>query len=144
MNILLVIFLVFATLVSSTPIRRQDALSGFKQCKGNDFPNEITTYTYNPNPMIIGQEITVRIAGKATVTIENGALYKIMGYYENKQLFHDEISFCENIVELSGFKCPVKDNFEFTTKFPLRAKPNDPKNTVEEYGIKMLGKFLIT
>lgn len=143
MNNLLVIFLIFVTFVSSTPIRRQDALSGFKPCKGN-FPNEITTYTYTPNPIMMGQEATVRIAGKATVTIENGALYKVTGFYENKQIFHYDINFCEAIVEPSGFKCPVKDNFDFTTKFSLDNDSSDPKNTIEEYGLKIIGKFLIT
>jgi hypothetical protein len=142
MNFMLVI-LVFVTFVSSTPIRRQDALSGFKPCQGN-FPNEITTYVYTPDPIVVGQETTVRIAGKATVTIEKGALYKVTGFYENKQISHYDISFCEAIVTPSGFTCPVKGNFDFTTKFSLKADPSDPKNTVEEYGIKILGKFLKT
>ncbi|UZO17329.1 uncharacterized protein OCT59_008687 [Rhizophagus irregularis] len=75
-------------------LKRQDALSGFKSCKDN-FPN---------------CEATIHIAGKATVTIENGALYKITGFDENIQIFHHEISFCEAIVTLSGFSCPNTDN----------------------------------
>ncbi|RGB27181.1 hypothetical protein C1646_769464 [Rhizophagus diaphanus] len=137
MNKLFIIFLIFVTFASSTPIRRQDTLSGFKPCKGN-FPNEITTYNYTPNPIIVGQENTVHITGIATVTIENGALYKITGFYENIQIFHHEIGFCEAIVEPSGFKCPVKDNFDFTTKFPIDNDSNDPKNTIEEYGIRII------
>ncbi|CAB4488628.1 hypothetical protein RhiirA5_497831 [Rhizophagus irregularis] len=137
MNNLFVIFLIFVTLASSTPIRRQDTLSGFKPCKGN-FPNEFTTYIYTPNPIIIGQETTVHIAGKATVTIENGALFKVIGFYENKQIFHYDINFCEAIVEPSGFKCPVKDNFDFTTKFSPDSDSSDPKNTIEENDIKII------
>ncbi|PKY48717.1 hypothetical protein RhiirA4_445497 [Rhizophagus irregularis] len=118
MNNLFVIFLIFVTLASSTPIRRQDTLSGFKPCKG--------------------QETTVHIAGKATVPIENGALFKVMGFYENKQIFHHDINFCEAIVEPSGFKCPVKDNFDFTTKFSPDSDSSDPKNTIEENDIKII------
>ncbi|PKC11269.1 hypothetical protein RhiirA5_413296 [Rhizophagus irregularis] len=88
--------MIILLVTSSTPIRRQDALSGFKSCKDN-FPN---------------CEATIHIAGKATVIIENGALYKITGFDENIQIFHHEISFCEAIVTLSGFSCPVKENFD--------------------------------
>ncbi|GBB87540.1 hypothetical protein RclHR1_00140044 [Rhizophagus clarus] len=134
MNISLIIILVFVTFVSSTPIKRQDAL---KQCKGN-FPNEITTYTYTPNPIVIGQETTFHIAGKATVAIENGALYKIMGFYGKKQIYHYDVDFCEAIVAPSGFTCPVKGNFDFTPHYTIKPEPNDPKNTIEENVIKIL------
>ncbi|CAB4444089.1 unnamed protein product [Rhizophagus irregularis] len=55
-----------------------------KTCLGN-FPNEITIFSFTPNPLVWGQESTGRIAGKATIPIENGALYKITGFYEKKQ-----------------------------------------------------------
>ncbi|CAG8616883.1 11782_t:CDS:2 [Rhizophagus irregularis] len=139
MNNLLVIFLIFVTFASSTPIRRQDALSGFKPCKGINFPNEITTYIYTPNPLQAGQEATIHIAGKATVTIENGALYNITGItgFDDTQISHREISFCEAIVTPSGFTCPVKENFDFIAKFVEASSPNDPKNTVKEYLIRI-------
>ncbi|CAB4444090.1 unnamed protein product [Rhizophagus irregularis] len=45
MIILLVTFLVFVTFVSSTPIRRQDALSGFKSLSSlNDPKNTVKEY----------------------------------------------------------------------------------------------------
>ncbi|RGB43382.1 hypothetical protein C1646_681218 [Rhizophagus diaphanus] len=111
MIILFVVFLIFVTFVSSTPIRRQDALSGFKPCQGN-FPNEITLFSFTPNPLVGGQEFTVRIGGKATVTIENGTLYKLT---VNKEVIY-ETSFCKEFVIPSGFTCPVNDNFDFTAK----------------------------
>ncbi|RGB27766.1 hypothetical protein C1646_376485 [Rhizophagus diaphanus] len=128
MNILFGVFLIFVTFVSSTPIRRQDALSGFKPCQGN-FPNEITLFIFTPNPLVGGQEFTVRIAGKVTVTIESGALYKLT---VNKQGIH-ETSFCKEFVIPSGFTCPVNDNFDFT------AKPHTiSKDTKVEYDIKIM------
>jgi hypothetical protein len=136
MNILLVIFLVFMTFVSSTPIRRQDALSGFKQCQGN-FPNEITVFNFTPNPLVAGQESTGRIAGKTIEPIENGALYKITGFYENQQVIHHEIGFCEMFVTPSGSNCPVKDNFDFTAKSMEATSPAIPKNTLVEYDVKI-------
>ncbi|CAB5377389.1 unnamed protein product [Rhizophagus irregularis] len=70
MNILIAIFfLIFATFTSSTLIRRQDALNGFKECQGN-FPNKITSHEFTPNPIVAGQVVTVHMKGIATVPIE--------------------------------------------------------------------------
>lgn len=61
MNILIAIFfLIFATFTSSTLIRRQDALNGFKECQGN-FPNKITSHEFTPNPIVAGQVVTVHM-----------------------------------------------------------------------------------
>src|SRR6266496_5905117 len=136
MNILFVIILVFATFASS-----QDALSGFKQCKHGDFPNKITLFTYTPNPVVAGQEVTVRMAGKAAVTIENGATFQNTGFYQNKQIFQHNDDFCKEFVIPSGFTCPVNGDFDFTVKFPVDTSPDDPKNTVLEFGIRTLCEF---
>ncbi|RGB27182.1 hypothetical protein C1646_674215 [Rhizophagus diaphanus] len=118
------------------PINRQDALNGIKSCEGI-FPNEITSYNIQlswviSNPLVGGQESTGRIVGKATISIENGALYKITGFYEKKQVIHHEIGFCEMFVTLSGFTCPVKDDFDFTAKSMEATSPLIPKNTLDE------------
>ncbi|PKC71766.1 hypothetical protein RhiirA1_412748, partial [Rhizophagus irregularis] len=126
-SILFIVFLILVTFVSSTPIRRQDALSGFKPCQG-DFPNEITSFSFTPNPLVGGQEFTVRIGGKATVTIESSTLYRLT---VNKQVIY-ETSFCKEFVIPSGFTCPVNDNFDFT------AKPHPiSKDTLAEYDVKI-------
>ncbi|GBC04320.1 hypothetical protein RclHR1_05610007 [Rhizophagus clarus] len=96
---------------------------------------------------MFGQETTVCIAGKATVAIENGALNKIIRFYGKKQIYHYDVNFCEEIAAPSGFTCLVKDNFDFTPHFTIKPEPNDPKNTIEENGIKILianpvGKYL--
>ena len=140
MNLLFVIFLVFATFALSTPIRCQDPLSGVKSCQGN-YPNEITTFITTPDPLVAGQEASVRIAGKATVTIEKGALYKVTGSYNNQQIFQREIDFCEAIVAPGGFNCPVTGDFDFTTKYTEETSPNDPKNTLIDYDVKIISKF---
>ncbi|CAB5377391.1 unnamed protein product [Rhizophagus irregularis] len=113
MNILIAIFfLIFATFTSSTLIRRQDALNGFKECQGN-FPNKITSHEFTPNPIVAGQVVTVHMKGIATVPIEK-------------------------VVIPSGFTCPVKGDFNFVNTFPADTSPNDPKNSVLEFFVRIL------
>src|SRR5690349_1379590 len=126
--ILLNIFLMLASFATSIAIKRDDPLSGFKQCDG-DFPNPITLYNYSPNPVVVGQMITVRIGGEVTKTIEKGALVKVTGYQDKKELFTYEQDYCKMFVEPSGFKCPVgKGHFEHTASFPAERDPSDPKH----------------
>ncbi|GBB89297.1 hypothetical protein RclHR1_00160013 [Rhizophagus clarus] len=61
--------------------------------------------SFTPIPLVMGQNTTVHITGKVPVIIENGALYKITGFYENKQVFHHKVGFCEAIVTPSGYTC---------------------------------------
>lgn len=112
MNLLLAILLIFATFTSSTLIRRQDALSGFKPCQGN-FPNVITLYEFNPNPIVAGQVVTVHMAGKAAVPIEEKALFQNTVFYNNEQVSQHNDDFCKEVVIPSGFTCPVEGNFDF-------------------------------
>uniref|UniRef100_U9UQD7 Phosphatidylglycerol/phosphatidylinositol transfer protein n=1 Tax=Rhizophagus irregularis (strain DAOM 181602 / DAOM 197198 / MUCL 43194) TaxID=747089 RepID=U9UQD7_RHIID len=139
MNILLFIFLFFATFSSSsTLIRRQDALSGFKPCiGGGTFPNEITTYTFTPNPLVAGQTATGRIAGKATVPIENGALYNITTFHENQIFLQHIIDFCQMFVIPNGSTCPINGDYDFTINFPVEPSTN-VVNTSIEYDARTL------
>ncbi|GBB87083.1 hypothetical protein RclHR1_13550001 [Rhizophagus clarus] len=137
MNTLLFIILLFATFSSSSLIKRQDALSGFKPCNGN-FPDEITIYSYSPNPLVEGQMATSRIAGKATVPIENGALYNLTGFYENQQAFQHVFDFCKIYVVPNSLTCPINGDYDFTINFPMDSTTNDPVNTSVEYDITTL------
>ncbi|RGB36476.1 hypothetical protein C1646_758030 [Rhizophagus diaphanus] len=128
MNILLFIFLFFTTFSSSsTLISRQEALGGFKPCVGT-FPNEITTYGLTPNPIIIGQMGTVHIAGKATVPIENGALYNTTLFHENQVIHQHGHEFCQMFVIPNGSTCPINGDYDFTINFPTESSTNDPVN----------------
>ncbi|GBB91212.1 hypothetical protein RclHR1_01840009 [Rhizophagus clarus] len=137
MNILLFIILYFATFSSSTLIRRQDALTGFKPCSGN-FPNAITTYSNSPNPLIEGQIATGRIAGKATVPIVNGALYNLTAFYEKQQTFQHIFDFCGIFVIPHGLTCPINGDYDFTINFPVETTVNDPINTSVTYDMTVL------
>jgi len=69
--------------VTSTPLKRQDHLSGFKPCEGN-FPNTITELNYEPKPAVTGQNITVHISGKATEVVQQGTMFVPTAYKKNE------------------------------------------------------------
>src|ERR1044072_169099 len=80
MNRFIVLLTIFATLASfaaSTPLRRDD-LSGFKQCE-RQFLNTVTSFSFSPNPVIPGKNVTVHIGGEATETVVEGALLTFTG-----------------------------------------------------------------
>ncbi|GBC00343.1 hypothetical protein RclHR1_03820008 [Rhizophagus clarus] len=143
MNIIIfILFYATFTFGTSSPIsiiRRQDPLSGFKPCNnGINFPNEITLYTYTPNPIVVGQAVTVRMAGKANVPIVKGALIKYNVFYNNKQLLEHSNDFCDEVVTPAGFTCPVEGDFDFTNNFPMDApNANNGPNTIMELFIRM-------
>ena len=83
------VFVASAMLTTSTPLGLQnrqdsdsDSLSGFKPCYGV-FPNNITTYSYEPIPVVSGQNVTMYWGGEATVVVEQGVIMRIIGYDEN-------------------------------------------------------------
>jgi hypothetical protein len=140
--ILLSIFLMFVSFTASIAIKRNDPLTGFKQCDG-DFPNPITLYSYSPNPVVVGQMITVRIGGEVTKPIEKGALVKVTIYQDKKELYTYERDYCKMFVEPSGSKCPVgKGHFEHTASFLADRDPSDPKHVEMEFGFKIIRTFI--
>src|SRR4051794_39460071 len=136
------IFLIFASFAKSIPFaleKRDDALSGFKQCNG-DFPNVITSFGYSPDPIIAGQMVNAHIAGEATAVVEKGASITLSGYYENVLDFMFIFDYCELFVEQSGFHCPKeKGDFDFKASWPVVEYPDVPKNSVFEYELQIAG-----
>jgi hypothetical protein len=134
------IFLVFALFiisVQSIPARRQDPLSGYVPCIGK-YPNTITSYSYSPQPIIPDQNMTVHIAGKATVPVEPGALYTDTIFLGKNQTYSYDHDYCELIVEQNGLTCPVAaGDFDYTATWFVASAPSDPKNVDVEYGFKI-------
>ncbi|GBB87542.1 hypothetical protein RclHR1_00140046 [Rhizophagus clarus] len=129
--------LIFATFASSSPIRRQDALSGFKQCEG-DFPNKITTYNYTPNPVVVGQVLTLHLGGQAVIPYQAGSVIQNTMFYQGKQVLQHNDDFCKVFVIPSGFTCPVKGNFDLYNQFPVDSNPDDPKNAVKDFFVRTI------
>jgi hypothetical protein len=141
MNRVILLIFLFASFAASSPLKRQDKLSGFKQCDGK-FANTITLFSYSPNPVIVGQDVKVRIAGEIKVPILAGASMNITHYYDNKLLFTEKTDFCKMFVEPNGSKCPLGiGNFDFSTTFHTENSPSDPKNVEMDIGVRMFSKY---
>ncbi|CAG8541637.1 12537_t:CDS:1 [Funneliformis caledonium] len=138
--ILLGILLTLASFVRSTPLelrKRLDPLTGFKMCDGN-FPIIIDTFTYNPNPVIPGHNLAIRIAGVANEVVENGAILRF--YHDQGENVAREADFCEEFVEQSKFICPIKGYFDLTSIIFLESSPTEPKNVSVNLYTKMIRK----
>jgi hypothetical protein len=142
MNFVILFIFLFASFTTSSPLlKRQDQLSGFKQCDG-EFANTITLYSYSPNPVIIGQDVKVRIAGEIKVPILSSATITISHYYNNELLFTEQSDFCKIFVEPNGSTCPLEiGNFDFSTTFPTESDPSDPKNVEMDIGVRISSTY---
>ncbi|CAI2165231.1 4307_t:CDS:1 [Funneliformis geosporum] len=119
--------------------KRVDSLADFKLCKGNNYPITLTSMSISPNPLVAGQNITVRMVGKTTVVIEKGALMRI--YHDPKGKFEHEADFCKLFVEPSGSMCPVeKGNLDFTATWLIEQDPSGPKNIITSLYTKSTSK----
>ena len=138
--ILLTIFLMLTSFVTSIPFpsERNDPLSGFKECEG-DFPDTITAFSFKPDPVDVGEPLTVRIASDAYVPMKNGSLITVTGYLNNEQAFNEVTDFCQYFVEQSS-ECPVEGHFDITATQPTMPSPSDPKDTVLDYLVQISGK----
>ncbi|CAB4444063.1 unnamed protein product [Rhizophagus irregularis] len=137
----ILIFVSFAT-STPTPLKRQDQLNGFTQCKGS-FANSITVLSYTPNPIVTGQNITVHLAGTATEIIKQGTTIVYTVYFKDeptKEAFQHKQDFCEVFVKQSGSECPVKKgDYSFTASWLVEKHPDEPKNLVVEYNFNISG-----
>ncbi|CAI2189632.1 9534_t:CDS:1, partial [Funneliformis geosporum] len=133
------IFLTLASFVQSTPLelqkRQEDQLSGFKPCDGN-YPVTINTFTYNPNPVILGHNLALRFAGVANAAIEDGSI--ISFYHDQSGIPVHVENFCNDFVVQSGYICPILGSFDLTSIEFLDSPPDEPKNVTENRYTKMI------
>jgi hypothetical protein len=136
LNIFLV-FILYKMSDISILTKRKDPLSGYVPCIGK-YPNTITSFSYSPYPVIPGQNLTIRIAGKATVPVEPGALYTDTVFLANNQTYSSNHDYCKLVVEQNGLACPVAaGDFDYTATWFVANKPTDPKDVDVEFGLKI-------
>ncbi|CAG8825945.1 15790_t:CDS:1, partial [Racocetra persica] len=132
----LIILLNLITFTTSFPYSsfQRDLPSEFTQCTGT-FPNKVTSFSFNPNPIITGQNVTYTISVESTVTVQQEATLNITIYQQKQVKFNAVTDFCKGMIEASGYKCPLEPrNYTFVFSEYFTTTPNDPKNTTIEFG----------
>jgi hypothetical protein len=142
----LFLFFIFSSYTLAVPnpmIKRQgddDPLSGFKPCNGTTYPVTFTKFKFDPNPIVIGKELTTTVAGSSKVTIEEGAVETISAFSNGQLVFNQQIDYCKQSVEPAGGKCPLKSgNFDVTSTTVPPASPNDPSDTTLTFDVVFEG-----
>ncbi|CAG8778129.1 2770_t:CDS:2, partial [Dentiscutata erythropus] len=108
----------------------------FTQCNGT-FPNEVTSFSFSPNPIIAGQNVTYTISVEDTATVQHGATLNITIYHQQQVMFNVVTDYCKDLIEASGYKCPLEPgNYTFVFSEYMMTTPNDPKNTTVEFNSK--------
>ncbi|CAG8601984.1 25812_t:CDS:2, partial [Dentiscutata erythropus] len=119
------------------PIFRRDSLSGYTQCDGT-FPNEVTYFSFSPNPIIVGQNVTYTVTEVNTATIQEGATLNVTGYYQQKVAFNEVTDFCKEWIEASGYKCPLEPGtYSLVVSEYIMPGQNDPKNTTIDFDLRV-------
>lgn len=111
--------------------KRQDETSGFKNCDGQNFPIAISKLTFDPNPIVLGKEVTTTVAGTSKGAIQPGAKQITTGSYQGQQLFSKTVDFCK-VAEANGEKCPTQPgDFTQTSTGTVQDDPKIPKGTAK-------------
>ncbi|CAG8845214.1 40788_t:CDS:1, partial [Gigaspora margarita] len=104
----------------------------FTQCTGT-FPNEVTSFSFSPNPIIAGQNVTYTISVDNTATVQHGATFNITTYKQQQVMFNVVSDYCKNLIE-GGYECPLEPgNYTFVFSDYMMTTPYDPKNTTIEF-----------
>ncbi|KAF0548955.1 phosphatidylglycerol/phosphatidylinositol transfer protein [Gigaspora margarita] len=134
-----IIFLTLITFTISFPYSnfRRDSLSGYTQCSGS-FPNEVTYFSFSPNPVVVGQKVTYYVTEVNTATIQQGATLNVTGSYQQHVVFNEVTDFCKEWIEVNGYKCPLEPGtYNLVVSELIHPGPNDPKNATIEYDLRV-------
>ena len=139
---ILLSILLFTSFAVSIPLERRNSLSGFKECNGN-FPITITSFTYSPDPVVVGHLLNIHVAGKSTATVEKNAIMDISGHFPNNNtlVFQNKLDYCKLFVEPSGSECPTeKGHFDFTANWLIPNEHDTEPKYVDDFVTKVTSK----
>ncbi|GBC02346.1 hypothetical protein RclHR1_04580014 [Rhizophagus clarus] len=100
----------------------------FQVCdSGASYPLSITTLTYNPNPIVPGQNLTLDLEGEAQKQVEQNSILKIQGIVI-VPIFTDNVDFCNEVLSPnvpSGSQlCPIPvGNFKYAVSVVVPNRP---------------------
>ncbi|CAG8470674.1 uncharacterized protein OCT59_022238 [Rhizophagus irregularis] len=122
----LLLLFALVTTSSSNLIPRQ--LSQFQLCdSGKTYPLSITTLTYTPNPIVLGQNLTLKIVGTSQVQVDQNSNLKVQGTGLLSFLVYN-IDFCNELlapnVPSGSQLCPIPvGNFDYDITVTVPNRP---------------------
>src|SRR5688572_30299409 len=98
-------YLILMCLISS-PSTAQ--LSNFENCNQNEYPINLTTLNFDPNPIKIGKNLITMVSGKSMTRIQSGSIMTANFSYNGKLVDSLQFDLCLKLIEASGGNCPVE------------------------------------
>lgn len=137
--------LLFAKLVLSLIIQcvllSEAQLSNFKNCNYNNYPIELSTLIFNPDPIQIGKSLITEITGTSTTKISPGSIMTAYFNYNGILFETKAIDLCIELIEKNDAKCPVEaGNFKIVSKSIPFIGSNYPKNSTYKFDTTFTGK----
>ncbi|CAG8666505.1 16292_t:CDS:2 [Funneliformis mosseae] len=84
----------------------------FNECEGGPYPNTISNFQINPEPLVIGQSASYTFNGTRNVEILEGSIIEFLLIDEKNEIIFKKIEYICSIV---NEKCPLPiGNYEFT------------------------------
>ncbi|CAJ0627573.1 13886_t:CDS:2 [Entrophospora sp. SA101] len=107
--LVLTVQLTTASVLPASPIEVEKRVinNGFTLCEQNT-PITIVDFLYSPDPVKIGQDLIMNLAGKSTVAVVNGTIVDIVATIFGVPVLEKKESFCDNIAKYSPtLTCPI-------------------------------------
>nr|CAG8458337.1 1928_t:CDS:2 [Entrophospora candida] len=131
--LVLTVQLTTASVLPASPIEVEKRVinNGFTLCEQNT-PITIVDFLYSPDPVKIGQDLIMNLAGKSTVAVVNGTIVDIVATIFGVPVLEKKESFCDNIAKYSPtLTCPIPAGDFNSTITELIPNDNKLKNIPE-------------
>jgi hypothetical protein len=118
-------------------------LSYFKNCENNEYPINLTTLNFNPNPIEIGKNLVTNVSGTSMKSIQSGSIMTANFSYNGKLVDSLKFDLCRDFIKASGKNCPLEPGeFNITANSTPSVGPNYPKNTTYKFNTIFTGNEL--
>ncbi|CAI2171214.1 5029_t:CDS:2 [Funneliformis geosporum] len=98
----------------------------FTECEGGPYPNTISNFQINPDPLVIGQSASYTFNGTRNVEILEGSRIDFLLIDENNEIIFKNMEYICSIV---NEKCPLPiGNYEFTYGLNLNILEESSEN----------------
>jgi hypothetical protein len=133
----LLAYLILIFLICS---RSTAQLSYFKNCKQNEYPINLATLNFDPNPIEIGKTLVTNVSGTSMKSIESGSIMTANFSYNGKLVDSLKFDLCLDFIQANGGNCPFEPGkFNFTANSIPSVSSNYPKNTTYTFDTTFTG-----